>query len=112
MKNILRKISIYIILTVLISPVFSQSFTLHDLDTINVTIEGKKQGFSSPDASWFMNDSSSFVRHRLIANGAHMWKSLDKRTILRLIEEHFSGNENRRLLIWSLLSFDSLQRSE
>lgn len=45
MKNILRKISIYIILTVLISPVFSQSFTLHDLDTINVTIEGKKQGF-------------------------------------------------------------------
>ena len=74
--------------------------------------EGKKKGFSSPDASWFMNDSSSFVRHRLIANGAHMWKSLDQRTILRLIEEHFSGNENRRLLIWSLLSFDSLQRSE
>ena len=45
MKNILIKISIYIILSVLISPVFSQSFTLHDLDTINVTIDGKKQGF-------------------------------------------------------------------
>jgi asparagine synthase (glutamine-hydrolysing) len=74
--------------------------------------EGKKKGFSSPDASWFMNDSSSFVRHRLIKNGAHMWKSLDQRTIFRLIEEHFSGNENRRLLIWSLLSFDSSQRSE
>ena len=74
--------------------------------------EGKKKGFSSPDASWFMNDSSSFVRHRLIENGSHMWKSLDQRTIFRLIEAHFSGNENRRLLIWSLLSFDSLQRSE
>lgn len=74
--------------------------------------EGKKKGFSSPDASWFMNDSANFVRQRLIDNGTHIRKSFDQRTISRLIEEHFSGNENRRLLIWSLLSFDSLQRSE
>ena len=74
--------------------------------------EGKKKGFSSPDASWFMNDSANFVRQRLIDDGTHIRKSFDQRTISRLIEEHFSGNENRRLLIWSLLSFDSLQRSE
>jgi asparagine synthase (glutamine-hydrolysing) len=74
--------------------------------------DGKKKGFSSPDASWFMNDSANFVKQRLITEETYLGQSFTQSTISRLVEEHFSGVENRRLLIWSLLSFNSLLRRE
>jgi hypothetical protein len=45
MKNKFLKISFLIFLCNCYLNTFSQSFTLHDGDTINVTIDGKKQGF-------------------------------------------------------------------
>ncbi|MFY7733462.1 MAG: hypothetical protein ACOVSR_08245, partial [Bacteroidia bacterium] len=45
MKNKFLKISFLIFLCNCYLSIFSQSFTLHDGDTINVTIDGKKQGF-------------------------------------------------------------------
>jgi len=45
MKLFILKLSLLLILLFTKIIVFSQAFTLHDGDTINVTINGKKQGF-------------------------------------------------------------------
>ena len=71
---------------------------------------GPKKGFSSPDASWFMNDSASFVRHRLLNAGSGLVGLFDERVVAELVNNHLSGSENRRLMIWSLLTQDSLLR--
>ncbi|KRA83200.1 asparagine synthase (glutamine-hydrolyzing) [Altererythrobacter sp. Root672] len=66
--------------------------------------KAQKQGFSSPDASWFKGESIDFVRNRLCSNGARIYDVLDRSATQELISEHLDGKENRRLLIWSLLN--------
>lgn len=65
-----------------------------------------KQGFSSPDNSWFKGESIEFVKAKLLSNKANIYKYLDKTSTQKLIQEHLSGKENRRLFIWSLLNFE------
>lgn len=66
-----------------------------------------KQGFSAPDASWFKGDSIEFVKNRLMSSDQGIYQYLDKGAVIKLLDEHLSGQNNRRLLIWSLLSFDA-----
>ncbi len=65
-----------------------------------------KQGFSAPDASWFMGESIDYIRRLLYNNNALIYHFLRPETVHNLLDEHFSGKQNRRLLIWSLLSFE------
>jgi len=65
-----------------------------------------KQGFSAPDASWFKGESIDFVRRRLLDGNAQIYEFLDRGTVEKLIGEHLDGNQNRRLLIWSLLNVE------
>jgi asparagine synthase (glutamine-hydrolysing) len=67
---------------------------------------GVKKGFSAPDASWFRGESIDYVRSRLMGRDARLFDYLDRATIQSLIDEHLDGKENRRLLIWSLLSIE------
>jgi len=67
----------------------------------------KKQGFSSPDASWFTGDSMDFVRRRLLVRNARIYELMDRTLIQALVREHLDGKINRRLLIWSLLSVEA-----
>jgi asparagine synthase (glutamine-hydrolysing) len=69
--------------------------------------EGVKQGFSGPDASWFKGESIQYVRRTLLARTARVYEYLDYDAVARLVTEHLEGNENRRLLIWSLLNFEN-----
>ncbi|WP_115120282.1 asparagine synthase (glutamine-hydrolyzing) [Synechococcus sp. UW105] len=69
-------------------------------------VQAKKQGFSSPDASWFRGESIDFVRHRLVDNDAVIYSVLDRNAIVPLIEQHLRGERNNRLLIWSILNVD------
>jgi asparagine synthase (glutamine-hydrolysing) len=69
-------------------------------------IEAVKQGFSAPDASWFKGDSMEFVRRTLLTGNARIYKLLDREAVQRLVQQHLSGVQNRRLLIWSLLSVE------
>lgn len=66
--------------------------------------QAPKQGFSSPDASWFKGESMDFVRRKLCGRDARLFDVLDRETIHELVGEHLDGRENRRLLIWSLLN--------
>lgn len=65
-----------------------------------------KQGFSGPDSSWFRGESIDYVRRTLLTADSPVYDWLDREVVHGLIEDHLSGRENRRLLIWSLLSFD------
>jgi asparagine synthase (glutamine-hydrolysing) len=62
-----------------------------------------KQGFSSPDASWFKGESIDFVR-RTLGGDSPIYEILDREAVNVALESHFSGAENRRLLVWGLLS--------
>jgi asparagine synthase (glutamine-hydrolysing) len=72
------------------------------------TITAKeKQGFSAPDASWFKGESIDFVRRVVLNPRARLKRYLDGQAIDALIADHLEGRENRRLLIWSLLNFET-----
>lgn len=66
----------------------------------------EKQGFSAPDASWFKGESIDYVKMRLMDRNARIYEFFDFETVNLLVQEHLDGRTNRRLLIWSLLSFE------
>jgi asparagine synthase (glutamine-hydrolysing) len=67
----------------------------------------EKQGFSAPDASWFKGESIDYVKQVLFGRKARIYEFLDRETVKRLVDDHLVGRENRRLLIWSLLSVEA-----
>lgn len=69
-----------------------------------------KQGFSAPDASWFKNETAEALRNRLYHPNARIYNYFDRDMIQTLVEDHLSGRQNRRLLIWSLLNFEEWHR--
>lgn len=67
----------------------------------------EKQGFSSPDASWFKGESIEFVKKQLLDRRARIYEVMDRQAVKPLIEQHLNGEQNRRLLIWSLLNLEA-----
>jgi asparagine synthase (glutamine-hydrolysing) len=65
-----------------------------------------KQGFSAPDASWFRGESIEYINRLLGDPRAMVYQFLEPAFVRTTLEEHTSGRHNRRLLIWSLLSFE------
>jgi asparagine synthase (glutamine-hydrolysing) len=65
-----------------------------------------KQGFSGPDSSWFRGDSIDYVRDVLLSSDAAIYDFLDPACVRTMVDDHLEGRENRRLLLWSLLSFE------
>lgn len=73
---------------------------------IPASVTGRvKQGFSSPDASWFKGESIDFVR-RTLGGSSPLYDVLDREAVNTALESHFNGSENRRLLVWGLLSIN------
>lgn len=64
-----------------------------------------KQGFSGPDSSWFRGDSLDYVK-RALGPDAMLYEYLDPKGVAPLVDDHLSGRGNRRLLLWSLLTFE------
>ncbi len=69
-------------------------------------VEGEKQGFSAPDASWFKGDSIEYVKRELLNKSARIYQYMNFSVAKDLINEHLEGKQNRRLLLWSLLCFE------
>lgn len=69
-------------------------------------IEMEKKGFSAPDASWFKGESIEYVRRELYGSKSRIYEFLDRNTVLKLVDEHLEGKQNRRLFIWSLLNVE------
>jgi len=73
----------------------------------SVVTQAEKQGFSSPDASWFKGESIDFVRCKLLGGHSPLYDLLDRETVASLVNDHLEGRQNRRLLIWSLLNIEA-----
>src|SRR5262249_5704749 len=69
-------------------------------------LERAKQGFSAPDASWFRGESIDYVNNLLRSPKARIKEYLRGEYVDAVLHEHSSGQANRRLMIWSLLSFE------
>jgi len=67
----------------------------------------KKQGFTGPDSTWFKSQSVGFIVSTLLDKDCAIYDYIDFYAASNLINQHTSGLINRRLLIWSLLSFNS-----
>lgn len=83
---------------------------LRDVMKLYITDEitqAEKKGFSSPDASWFRVENANFIKELLLSKNAIIYNVMDRNTIKSLIKQHLSGEKNRRLLIWSLLSVEN-----
>lgn len=63
----------------------------------------RKQGFSSPDATWFRDKSSDFVLNHIHDNKKLLHSIMDTKMIDEIISNHMTGKNNSRLLIWSFL---------
>lgn len=72
---------------------------------------GIKQGFSSPDASWFKGESIDLVQRMLLHGDSRIYEVMDKKAVGLLINPHLRGEQNQRLLIWSLLNVEQWMRS-
>lgn len=68
--------------------------------------KAKKQGFSSPDKSWFEGESINFIKEKIFNKNAIIYNFFDYDTCVSLVREHLEGQQNRRLFIWSLLNFN------
>ncbi len=71
-------------------------------------VKNKKQGFSSPDASWFRGESLDYVKAEL----TECLPIFDQDIVDTILDKHMSGTENHRLAIWSLLYIHKLMNSE
>ncbi len=67
-------------------------------------VNNKKQGFSSPDASWFRGESIDYVQKELKKD----LPFFNKKIISNILEQHISQAKNNRLAIWSVLYLSRL----
>ena len=68
--------------------------------------KAKKQGFSSPDASWFKGESIDFVKSKIMDDNAPIYSFLDSSMTQKISDKHFSGSQNKRLFIWSVININ------
>jgi len=74
-------------------------------------VDAVKQGFSSPDASWFKGESIEYVKTMLYSSNTRINEFFDPAIVRELLQEHLDGKVNRRLFVWSLLSFEQWCRT-
>jgi len=70
----------------------------------------RKQGFSAPDESWFRGRSEAYIRQVLTDPSARISEYLDTAFVRESLDIHAAGQKNHRLLIWSLLCFETWLR--
>ena len=51
------------------------------------------------------------MRRELVDGHPRIYEFMDRKVVTGLIEQHLGGQVNRRLLVWSLLSFEWWLRS-
>jgi asparagine synthase (glutamine-hydrolysing) len=68
--------------------------------------KSQKQGFSSPDASWFRGESIEYVKKTLASSILSGENIFNKESLENYIDEHLNGMHNHRLFIWSFLNLE------
>ena len=53
-----------------------------------------------------IKESIDFVKRILMNDNANIYEFMDRSAVEALVQQHLSGAQNRRLLIWSLLNVE------
>jgi len=69
-------------------------------------VNRKKQGFSSPDESWYRGENAAYVKELLLDRRAASSSFINPSYIRKITDEHINKRINHRLLIWSLMNFE------
>jgi asparagine synthase (glutamine-hydrolysing) len=72
----------------------------------DAALKRRKQGFSSPDESWYRGEALEYVKAVLLDKRATYRDFLNPRFVGRVLEAHVAGKRNYRLLLWSFLCFE------
>ena len=67
----------------------------------------RKQGFSSPDESWYRGPNLDFVQHVILDRKALLHNFISRKKIMEILDDHCRKRINRRLIIWSMLCFEN-----
>jgi asparagine synthase (glutamine-hydrolysing) len=78
---------------------------MQDLIPVEI-LTRKKQGFSSPEESWYRGENAVYVKELLLAPDTVINEFISKEFISNVIHEHTKKRVNHRLLIWSLINFE------
>jgi asparagine synthase (glutamine-hydrolysing) len=70
----------------------------------------QKRGFSPPDENWYRGPSMDYIKSILFDRRTRERPWFDHAFVERCLHEHFEGRRNHRLMIWSLLSVEWIQR--
>ena len=70
-------------------------------------ITHRKQGFVGPMTRWLKNELKPYVIETLSENNLNKHHLLDKKTVKRVLDDHFSGREIHDTLIWSMVIFQT-----
>ncbi|MEI8354777.1 MAG: asparagine synthase (glutamine-hydrolyzing) [Deltaproteobacteria bacterium] len=70
-------------------------------------INHRKQGFVGPMTQWLKNELKPYVYETLSETNLRKHNLLNRSTVRKIIEEHFSGKEIHDTLIWSMLIFQT-----
>ncbi len=70
----------------------------------------QKQGFSPPDENWYRGPSMDYIKEILLDKRTLERPWFDAEFVKAKLDEHFDGRRNHRLLVWSLLSVEWIQR--
>jgi len=70
----------------------------------------RKQGFSAPEQSWYQGPLVNYVAGILLERKTLSRGFFQEAYVRRILDEHWAGKANHRLLIWSLLSFEFWNR--
>jgi asparagine synthase (glutamine-hydrolysing) len=73
-------------------------------------VYNRKQGFSPPDENWYRGPSMDYIKSILLDSQTLERPWFDQKFVTERLSEHFEGRRNHRLLIWSLLSVEWIQR--
>ncbi len=66
----------------------------------------KKQGFSSPDESWFRGENAEYVKELLLSDDLACAEFINPFYIRKIVDEHINLRINHRLLLWSFMNFE------
>lgn len=69
-------------------------------------VDRRKQGFSSPEESWYRGEAVNFVKECLLDKRASYREFINQKYVADIIKQHVSGKKNYRLLLWSFLCFE------
>ncbi len=70
-------------------------------------LEHKKQGFVGPMTKWLQTDLKGLTRDMLSERNLGQHGLFDKKTVDRILDDHYSGREINDTTIWSLMMFQS-----